>query len=205
MYVTHVSQVMTPSKETMKMVKRREAIEWKREQSKERFDWWICLPVVVHYSHLCQRIRSINWMDPKKELLITKYSLKWPLASLKLKEEAKNPKGKAPIPKDIWMPPSPKPKPGKFADEYSGSVLCPGGRGGSLSLGSWREDPLPYKGMTLSLEMAALQTGQTWRFGFVSNHWWRHGQLFMGKRRTRITQNQLHHHFRWGNESIRSK
>lgn len=33
------------------------------------------------------------------------------LPSLILNAVAKIPKGKAPIPKDIWKPPSPKPKP----------------------------------------------------------------------------------------------
>lgn len=35
------------------------------------------------------------------------------LPSLKFNVEAKIPNGKAPIPKDIWKPPSPKAKPGK--------------------------------------------------------------------------------------------
>jgi hypothetical protein len=34
------------------------------------------------------------------------------LGSPKLKEEVKNPNGKAPIPNDMWKPPSPNPKPG---------------------------------------------------------------------------------------------
>lgn len=59
------------------------------------------------------------------------------LPSLKLNVEAKIPKGKAPIPKENWNPPSPpNPKFGKAPDP-SGSVLCPGGLGGSFSLGSW--------------------------------------------------------------------
>ena len=33
-----------------------------------------------------------------------------------MKDEAKKPKGKAPIPKLMWKPPSPKPKPGKLAE-----------------------------------------------------------------------------------------
>lgn len=37
--------------------------------------------------------------------------------------------------------------------------------------------PRPYNGMTLSLLIAALHTGQTCLVGLVSNHWCRHGQL----------------------------
>lgn len=44
------------------------------------------------------------------------------LPSAKLNVEVKNPKGKAPIPKDIWKPLSAKPKPGN-EDPGSGSVL----------------------------------------------------------------------------------
>lgn len=37
--------------------------------------------------------------------------------------------------------------------------------------------PRPYNGMTLSLLIAALQTGQTCLVGLVSSHWCKHGQL----------------------------
>lgn len=36
--------------------------------------------------------------------------------------------------------------------------------------------PRPYRGMTLSLLIAALHTGHNWRVGRVSNHWCKHGQ-----------------------------
>jgi len=100
----------------------------------------------------------------------------WPLitGSPKLNVEANNPNGNAPIPNDIWKPPS-KPKL-ENAPLFSGSVLCPWGRGGSFSLGSCLEPPLPYNGMTLSRLIAALQTGHDCLFGLVSSHWWRHGQ-----------------------------
>lgn len=83
------------------------------------------------------------------------------LGSPKLKVEVKNPKGKAPIPNDIWNPPSPNPKPWK-AEPGSGSDLCPAGLGGTFSRGSsCLLLPRPYSGTTLSLLMAALQTGHT--------------------------------------------
>lgn len=98
------------------------------------------------------------------------------LGSPKLKVDVKNPNGKAPIPNDMWKPPSPNPKPGK-PPLFSGSERCPGGRGGTLFLGSsCLVLPLPYRGTTFSLLMAALQTGHTCRFGRVSNHWCKHGQ-----------------------------
>ena len=37
--------------------------------------------------------------------------------------------------------------------------------------------PLPYIGITLSLEMPALHTGQVCLFGLVSSHWCKQGQL----------------------------
>lgn len=96
---------------------------------------------------------------------------------LKLNEE-NTPNGNPPIPNDIWkLPPPPCPKwnPGK-PPCASGSVLCPWGRGGILSLGSfWSLLSLPYRGITLSLLMAALQTGHV-ALGRISSHWWRHGQ-----------------------------
>lgn len=96
--------------------------------------------------------------------------------SLMLKAVAKIPNGKAPIPNDIWKPPSPKPNPWK-PPRFSGSGLCPCGRGGVLSLGSCCPVlPLPYKGITLSLLIPALQTGHTCLFGRVSNHWCKQGQ-----------------------------
>lgn len=98
------------------------------------------------------------------------------LPSLMLKAVAKIPNGKAPIPNDIWNPPSPNPKPWK-PPRFSGSGLCPCGRGGVRSLGScWAVLPRPYKGITLSLLIPALHTGQTCLFGLVSNHWCKHGQ-----------------------------
>lgn len=98
------------------------------------------------------------------------------LPSFMLKAVANIPKGKAPIPKDIWSPPSPKPNPWK-PPRFSGSGLCPCGRGGVFSRGScWPVLPLPYSGMTLSLLMPALHTGHTWLVGLVSNHWCKHGQ-----------------------------
>jgi len=91
-------------------------------------------------------------------------------------DEVKNPNGKAPIPNDMWKPPSPNPNPGK-PPLFSGSDLWPGGLGGVLFLGSsCLVLPLPYKGITLSLDIAALQTGQTCLLGLVSNHWCRQGQ-----------------------------
>jgi len=58
-----------------------------------------------------------------------------------------------------------------------GSVRCAFGLGGiHFFLGSSDEDPRPYKGITFWCDMAALHTGHTWLFGFVSSHWWRHGQ-----------------------------
>lgn len=98
------------------------------------------------------------------------------LPSLMLKAVAKIPNGKAPIPKDIWKPPSPKPNPWK-PPRFSGSGLCPCGRGGVLSLGScWPVLPRPYKGITLSRLMPALHTGHTCLLGLVSNHWCKQGQ-----------------------------
>jgi hypothetical protein len=41
------------------------------------------------------------------------------LASPKLKVDVKNPNGKAPIPKDMWKPPSPNPNPGNPYKEKS--------------------------------------------------------------------------------------
>lgn len=41
------------------------------------------------------------------------------LASPKLNEEVKNPNGKAPIPNDMWKPPSPNPKPGNPYEKTS--------------------------------------------------------------------------------------
>ena len=38
-------------------------------------------------------------------------------------------------------------------------------------------EPLPYKGITLSLEIAALQTGHVGLMGRHSSHWCKHGQL----------------------------
>lgn len=97
------------------------------------------------------------------------------LRSPRLREEAKMPKGKDPMPKDTWNP-SPEPNPGK-PPMFSSSVRCPIGRGGTLFRGSsCFVLPLPYRGITLSLLIAALHTGHTWRFGRVSNHWCRHGQ-----------------------------
>lgn len=88
------------------------------------------------------------------------------------------PKGNAPMPKWNWNPPpSPNPNPGINPLWGSGSVRWPGGRGGSLSLGScWLPDPLPYRGITFSLDIAALQTGHVWLFGRVSSHWCKQGQ-----------------------------
>lgn len=98
------------------------------------------------------------------------------LPSLMLKAVAKIPNGKAPMPKDIWNPPSPNPNPWNPA-RFSGSGLCPWGRGGVRSLGScWPVLPLPYKGITLSRLMPALQTGHTCLFGLVSSHWCKQGQ-----------------------------
>lgn len=51
------------------------------------------------------------------------------LGSPKLKVEVNTPKGKAPMPKDMWKP-SPNPKPGNPL-LLSGSVRCPAGRGGT--------------------------------------------------------------------------
>lgn len=120
------------------------------------------------------------------------------LGSPKLKVEVKNPKGNAPIPNDMWKPPSPNPKPAIITSDWdqtlitgterntlpekpfpdSGSVLWPAGLGGTLSLGSCCcVLPLPYKGTTLSLLIAALQTGHTCLFGLVSSHWCKQGQL----------------------------
>lgn len=45
-----------------------------------------------------------------------------------------------------------------------------------LGSSCWLE-PLPYRGITLSLEIVALQTGQTGLLGLVSNHWCKQGQL----------------------------
>ena len=118
----------------------------------------------------------------------------WPLGkrfpvavvwSPKLNVEAKNPNGKAPIPNDIWKPPfeSPKLKFGKLKSDEDDpvpwcSVRWPGGRGGNCDRGSFfPSDPRPYNGITLSREIAALQTGHVCRVGFVNSHWWRHGQL----------------------------
>lgn len=116
--------------------------------------------------------------------------------SPKLSVDVMNPKGKAPIPKDMWNP-SPNPNPGN-PGTGSGSVRCPAGRGGTLLLqntyklgywkilmlkavqtyrgSSWCVLFLPYSGMTLSLSTAALQTGQSLRLGRVRSHWCRHGQ-----------------------------
>lgn len=86
------------------------------------------------------------------------------------------PKGNAPIPNDIWKPPSPNPKPWN-PPLFSGSGLCPWGRGGVFSLGSCCPVlPLPYRGITLSRLIPALQTGHTCLFGLVSNHWCKQGQ-----------------------------
>lgn len=52
--------------------------------------------------------------------------------SPKLNDDVKKPKGKAPMPKDMWKL-SPKPNPGKPC-AGSGSVRCPAGRGGTLLL-----------------------------------------------------------------------
>lgn len=98
------------------------------------------------------------------------------LPSLMLNAVAKIPNGKAPIPKDIWNPPSPKPNPWN-PPRFSGSGLCPWGLGGVLSLGSCCPVlPRPYNGITFSRLIPALHTGQTWRFGLVSNHWCKQGQ-----------------------------
>lgn len=89
---------------------------------------------------------------------------------------AKIPNGKAPIPNDIWNPPSPNPKPWN-PPRFSGSGLCPCGRGGVLSRGSCCPVlPLPYSGITLSRLIPALHTGHTCLVGRVSNHWCRQGQ-----------------------------
>jgi hypothetical protein len=61
------------------------------------------------------------------------------------------------------LPPSPKPNPWKPGDCSGASVRWPAGRGGALDLGSSWPPPRPYKGTTLSFEMAALQTGHSWR------------------------------------------
>lgn len=53
--------------------------------------------------------------------------------SPKLKVDVKKPKGNAPIPKDMWKPPSPNPNPENPAFA-SGSDRCPAGRGGTLFL-----------------------------------------------------------------------
>lgn len=105
------------------------------------------------------------------------------LASPKLNVEVKNPNGKAPIPKDMWNPLSPpNPNPGKV-EPGSGSERWPAGLGGTFSRGSCcLVLPLPYRGITFSLLIAALHTGHTWRLGLVSSHWWRHGQLESGVR-----------------------
>lgn len=100
------------------------------------------------------------------------------LASPKLNVDVKNPNGKAPMPNDMWKPLSPpKPKPGNV-EPGSGSVRWPAGRGGTFSRGSsCFVLPRPYNGITFSLLIAALHTGQTCLLGRVSSHWWRHGQL----------------------------
>lgn len=93
-----------------------------------------------------------------------------------LKAVANIPKGNAPIPNDIWKPPSPNPKPWN-PPLFSGSGLCPWGRGGVFSLGSCCPVlPLPYKGITLSRLIPALHTGHTCLFGLVSSHWCKQGQ-----------------------------
>lgn len=98
------------------------------------------------------------------------------LPSLMLKAVAKIPNGKAPIPNDIWKPPSPKPNPWK-PPRFSGSGLCPCGRGGVFSLGScWPVLPRPYMGITLSRLIPALHTGHTCLLGRVSSHWCKQGQ-----------------------------
>lgn len=72
---------------------------------------------------------------------------------------------------DKWNPPSPlKPWNPWKPLSAEGSVLCPCGRGGTLLRGSCCFSLfLPYKGITFSLEMAALQTGHNWRDGRVSS------------------------------------
>ena len=59
-----------------------------------------------------ERERRRRWIG--KELASN--SLGMGRVSLKLKEEAKKPNGKAPMPKLMWKPPSPNPKPGKLAE-----------------------------------------------------------------------------------------
>lgn len=57
-----------------------------------------------------------NWRKLTKNSGQVKFFLGIPgpgLPSLKFNVDAKIPNGKAPIPKDIWKPPSPKAKPGK--------------------------------------------------------------------------------------------
>lgn len=96
--------------------------------------------------------------------------------SFMLKAVANIPKGNAPIPNDIWKPPSPNPKPWN-PPLFSGSGLCPWGRGGVFSLGSCCPVlPLPYRGITLSRLIPALHTGHTCLFGLVSSHWCKQGQ-----------------------------
>lgn len=115
--------------------------------------------------------------------------------------DVKIPNGNAPIPSDIWKPPSPNPNPWNVA-LGSGSVRWPAGRGGTFELKRdanaykqtwiWFFDavqkrcayrgssslvlPRPYSGTTFSLLIAALHTGQSWRVGRVSSHWCKHGQ-----------------------------
>lgn len=82
----------------------------------------------------------LDWQLQQKQngLIISKcttgYSSYSPAGrgSPKLNDDVKKPKGKAPMPKDMWKL-SPKPKPGKTC-AGSGSVRCPAGRGGTLLL-----------------------------------------------------------------------
>lgn len=130
----------------------------------------------IHKKTLCRNLSSSYWGDPTAASGV-------PISpSPKLKFVAKNPKGKAPIPNDIWNPAGPFPNPQNPGacplPLDSGSGLCPLGLGGmGLSRGSLGSAfPRPYRGTTLSLPMPALQTGQIWWWGLVSSHWWRHGQ-----------------------------
>lgn len=148
---------------------------------------WVIVQINFAYVQLFYAIRSQNMITRatnKKSRDRNCSSICWGvpgaagggLPSLMLKAVAKIPKGKAPIPKDIWNPPSPKPNPWN-PPRFSGSGLCPCGLGGVRSLGScWPVLPRPYNGMTLSRLMPALHTGQTCLFGLVSNHWCKHGQ-----------------------------
>lgn len=79
------------------------------------------------------------------------------------------------MPKDMWNPLSPNPKPWK--PPGSGSARCPCGLGGTFVRGScWFVLPRPYSGITFSLLIAALHTGHSCRLGRVSSHWCKHGQ-----------------------------